>query len=119
MTIDRTEKALTSDRTVEFAHVANPGYPTQWRVSWLPDRPLTDDQAWAAMELAELLADPSVRYDPTRMARAIRCAGKLGLIVEQAMLMLAQRRTLHGSALSDVAPTASTAMPLRHGRRIM
>lgn len=96
MTIDRTEYALTSDRTVEFAHLENPGCPTQWRVSWLSDRPLTDDEAWAAMELAELLADPDIRYDPDRMASAIRCAGKLGLIVEQAMLAMDARRAMRG-----------------------
>ncbi|WP_433684028.1 hypothetical protein [Nocardia sp. CA-119907] len=96
MTIDRTEHSMTSDRTVEFAHRQNREYPTQWRVSWLPDRPLTDDQAWAAMELAELLADPDIRYDAVAMACAIRCAGRLGLIVEQAMLALNGRRAMHG-----------------------
>ncbi|MEV5832048.1 hypothetical protein [Nocardia sp. NPDC052112] len=95
--------------------MANPGYPTRWRVSRLPDRLLTDDQAWAAMELTELLAGP--RHDPARMTRAIRHAGRLGMIVGEALLVLAQRRTLRG--LPDAAPTASTALPLCHGRRMM
>jgi hypothetical protein len=48
------------------------------------------------MELAELLADPDIRYDAVGMARAIRCAGRLGLIVEQAMLALDGRKAIHG-----------------------
>lgn len=89
MTIDITHRVMTSDITPEFAFRGH-GQPG-WRLSWLPEQQLTREQAHAGMELDEILSDPEVVFDDGAHSRAADRAARLGIVVEHAVIMLAQR----------------------------
>ncbi|CAM4397920.1 hypothetical protein NONI108955_24925 [Nocardia ninae] len=86
-----TEWSITSDISPECAsRVAEHGR-TPWRLSWLPDRALTREQARAGMELDELLSDPENVHDYAAMARADQCAGTIGMLRAHVVILLARR----------------------------
>ncbi|WP_191094467.1 hypothetical protein [Nocardia colli] len=83
------DRQITSSITPESAHY-DPG-AGGWRLSWLPDRQLTREQALAGMQLDELLSDPEAAADPQLMAHANELALQLDLLVAQAVILLTKR----------------------------
>lgn len=92
MTIYVTQWSMTSDITAESAHRLAGEWAKSWRLSWLPDRLLTRDQAMAGMDLAEIFSTQDFRHDSTVRARAFVCAGQLGIPLELIGLELQHRR---------------------------
>ncbi|GAB0108020.1 hypothetical protein JMUB6875_70230 [Nocardia sp. JMUB6875] len=91
MSIDMTAREMRSDLSPEYA-VRVTGYGEgEWRLSWLPRRRLSWEQARAGMELDELLSDPAVVYDERAHAAAAMHAARLGIGVDRAVILLAQR----------------------------
>ncbi|MFE6860764.1 hypothetical protein [Nocardia sp. NPDC057668] len=80
---------MTSDITPEFA-IRGKGEQL-WCLSWLPEATLTREQARAGMELDEILSDPEVVFDDSAHCAAADRAAALGILVEHAVIMLAQR----------------------------
>ncbi|WP_225732176.1 MULTISPECIES: hypothetical protein [unclassified Nocardia] len=91
MTLYTTESTIISDITPEWAARDTPGADRAWRLSWLPDRRLTREQATAGMELDELLSDPDRVHDRMQLARIDDCADRLGLLRDHAIILLAKR----------------------------
>ncbi|MEC3958689.1 hypothetical protein VMT65_37025 [Nocardia sp. CDC153] len=74
------EWSITSAVVDEFAERLPGGdKETDWRVSWLPGRALTKDQAIAAMELVELLYDPTHRDEAAVRSAVAAAAERLSL----------------------------------------
>lgn len=103
MTIAITHRAMTSDITPEFA-IRGKGEQL-WSLSWLPAQTLTREQARAGMELDEILSDPDVVFDDDAHCEAADRAAALGILVEHAVIMLAQRMA------ERTHPRAATARP--------
>ncbi|WP_107656771.1 hypothetical protein [Nocardia suismassiliense] len=118
MTIDVTAWSMTSDRTPESAHRAADSSIEVWRLSWLPDRQLTRDQARAGMELDELLGDPKAVDDPGAMVRMTNYASALGVTLTEAVVLLAQRMAARLALPADAAPGERSVRPHRHGHAI-
>ncbi|MFE5286421.1 hypothetical protein ACFRAQ_15765 [Nocardia sp. NPDC056611] len=121
MTIDITTRAMTSDISPEYALREYRRGEVVWRLSWLPAQHLTHDQARAGMELDEVLSDPEVVYDESAHRWAADLATRLGIGVERAVILLAQRlaERLHRELL-DEEPESPAAMlsgggPAAHG----
>ncbi|QLY28382.1 hypothetical protein [Nocardia huaxiensis] len=91
MTIEFSTRAMTSDITPEYAVRAHGYGEPVWRLTWLPEHRLTREQAHAGMELDEILSDPTIVYDDDAHSRAADRAARLGILVEHAVIMLAQR----------------------------
>ncbi|MEU8895906.1 hypothetical protein [Nocardia sp. NPDC048505] len=89
--IRTTDWTMTSDITPETAYRETGSGDRLWRLSWLPDRLLTREQARAGMELDEILSDIDSVHNRHTQARAADCAGVLGLLWEQAVIMLSKR----------------------------
>lgn len=66
VTIDITVRKMTSDVSPEYAVRVSGGGVEEWRLSWLPRRRLSREQARAGMELDEVLSDPGAVYDEGR-----------------------------------------------------
>ncbi|WP_067830711.1 hypothetical protein [Nocardia inohanensis] len=64
---------------------------TNWRVSWLPGRLFSRDQALAAIELVELLYDPGYPNDVSLQAKVLIIAEVLGIRPIDAAVILSQR----------------------------
>ncbi|MFF2392914.1 hypothetical protein [Nocardia sp. NPDC058114] len=88
MVIHGTDDTLRSDRTPEFAQRTDTG---GWRLSWLPEYTLTREQAWAGMELDELVSDLAAVHDRLAHAEISARADLLGIIWQQALIKLAKR----------------------------
>ncbi|RBO94109.1 hypothetical protein [Nocardia puris] len=88
MTMFVTDWTITSDLTDHTAHRVAEKWPNSWRLSWLPDRLLTREQALAGMDLAEIISTRTHRLDQTAQLRAVHLAGQLGIPFEQIMLGL-------------------------------
>jgi hypothetical protein len=86
-----TDWTMTSDLTPESAYRKTGAGERLWRLSWLPDRLLTRDQARAGMELDEIVSDLDSVHNRMAQARAADCAAELGLLWEQAVIMLSKR----------------------------
>ncbi|MEV6096855.1 hypothetical protein [Nocardia sp. NPDC051981] len=89
--IDITTTAMTSTISPEYAIREHRGGEAVWRLSWLPTHRLTHEQARAGMELDEILSDPAVVYDEAAHLWAADLATRVGIGVESAVLLLAQR----------------------------
>ncbi|MFE3054543.1 hypothetical protein [Nocardia sp. NPDC059239] len=89
--IDITTTAMTSTISPEYAIRERRGSEAVWRLSWLPTHRLTHEQARAGMELDEILSDPAVVYDEAAHLWAADLATRVGICVERAVLLLAQR----------------------------
>ncbi|MEV0032624.1 hypothetical protein [Nocardia sp. NPDC050793] len=88
MTIYVTDWSMTSDCTNESAQRVADKWPKSWRLSWLPDRLLTREQALAGMDLAEIVSTQTYRHDRLAHLRAVHYAGQLGIPLEQILLGL-------------------------------
>lgn len=88
MTTTITDELMISDQTRHTA-LWTPGAGTYgegaWIVSWLPDRPLTHDQAVTAMTLADEVATHAV----VAQRHVAVWARELGLTAQQAADLLA------------------------------
>ena|SRR6266568_3141172 len=91
MTLYSTEWTISSDVTPERAFRISRESANTWQLSWLDGRMLTRDQAIIGMELDELLSDPERVYDRSHMSRVDDRAGRLGIISEQAIILLVRR----------------------------
>jgi hypothetical protein len=84
MALTITGRVMRSPDTAHAAEHVRQGGADEWRVTWLPGRSLTRDQAAAAMELAEAVGqmpadcDPSL-YDDGFWSRADELADVLGM----------------------------------------
>ncbi|MEC3920374.1 hypothetical protein [Nocardia sp. CDC160] len=86
------EWSITSAVVDEFAERLPGGAKeTDWRVSWLPGRAFTKDQAIAAMELVELLYDPARPNDTETRATIEAAAARLGIRPIDAAVTLSER----------------------------
>ncbi|MFE4459960.1 hypothetical protein ACFROC_21605 [Nocardia tengchongensis] len=118
MTIDITTRAMTSDISPEYALREYRRGQAVWRLSWLPAHHLTHEQAQAGMELDEVLSDPAVVYDEAAQLWAADLATRLGIGVERAVILLAQRlaERLHREEWSEQGSDGPTAALLGWGR---
>ncbi|MBA4854293.1 hypothetical protein [Nocardia farcinica] len=91
MTVHETAWTMTSDVTPEWACRETGDGPRRWRLSWLPDRLLTREQARAGMELDELLSDPAAVGDRFAHARMAERADRLGILWEHALILISKR----------------------------
>jgi hypothetical protein len=88
VTLTITSRIIRSPATRHIAELVQGS--AEWRVSWLPARPLAQDQAVAAMELAEAVGqipadcDPEV-YDEGFWSRVDALAAKLGMSASAAV----------------------------------
>lgn len=81
--------SITGAVTAESAqHVPGLG----WTVSWLPGRRLTLEQAIAAIELAEVVADPELERDSEIQPWVRAASDRLGLSLGSAPTQLRRRR---------------------------
>ncbi|MDO3646365.1 hypothetical protein [Nocardia mangyaensis] len=78
MTIHLTPDDMRSTRTPECA-VRTGADPEVWQLSWLPERTLTRKQAFAGMQLDELLSDPHAVLDTRAHAQIEFCAAAVGI----------------------------------------
>lgn len=92
MTIYVTHWSMTSDLTAESAYRLADKWAKSWRLSWLPERLLTREQALAGMDLAEIFSTQDFRHDSTVHARAFYCADQIGIPLELIGLELLHRR---------------------------
>ncbi|MFD7848208.1 hypothetical protein ACFV4K_35480 [Nocardia sp. NPDC059764] len=83
--------SITSGIADEFAERIPGIKETDWRVSWLPGRLVTREQAIAAMELVELLLDPAHPNDPATHATIAAAATLLGIRPIDAAAVLSER----------------------------
>jgi hypothetical protein len=91
MNVHATEWTMISDITPESAYRTNGPGDRNWRLSWLPDRLLTREQAFAGMELDEILSNPAGVHDRIAQAEATKRADTVGIIWEQAVILLSKR----------------------------
>ncbi|GAB2633985.1 hypothetical protein [Nocardia goodfellowii] len=88
-TLREGSSSITSSITPESAwRDAETG---TWHLSWLPDRPLTREQARAGMELDELLSDTDSVHNRTVHDRIAALAGQLDMLWQQAVILLSKR----------------------------
>ncbi|QLY30665.1 hypothetical protein [Nocardia huaxiensis] len=83
--------SITSAVVDEFAERIPGEHETVWRVSWLPGRLLTRDQAIAAIELVELLYDADRANDRGIQTAIAVAAGVLGIRPIDAAATLSER----------------------------
>ncbi|WP_330184519.1 hypothetical protein OHB26_13535 [Nocardia sp. NBC_01503] len=83
--------SITSGVVGEFAERLPRDDEARWRVSWLPERLLTRDQALAAMELVELLYDTTRPADDEARSAIAAAAELLGIRPIDAAATLSER----------------------------
>src|SRR5207244_12428441 len=91
MTVKATEWTMISDLSPESAYRETNSAAAGWRLSWLPERLLTREQAMAGMELDEILSDLDSVHDRHAHADAAILAGTVGIIWEEAVIRLSKR----------------------------
>ncbi|MFE3542661.1 hypothetical protein ACFXK0_06795 [Nocardia sp. NPDC059177] len=90
MTIHLTPDDMRSTRSPEYAERVGAN-PERWQLSWLPDRTLTREQAFAGMQLDELISDVTATHDRMAHAQINAHADTLGIVWEQAIIRLYKR----------------------------
>ena len=90
MTVQTTPWTMISDHSPEFAYRGMGSGDRIWQLSWLPDRPLTREQALAGMELDELVSNPDLVEDPVARAAMVDRADILDIDWEDAVILLAR-----------------------------
>ncbi|WP_336082584.1 hypothetical protein [Nocardia sp. SSK8] len=90
MTIHLTPDDMRSTRSPEYAERVGAD-PEVWLLSWLPDRKLTREQAFAGMQLDELLSDVTATHDRMAHAQISAYADTIGIVWEQAIIRLYKR----------------------------
>lgn len=114
MTIHITDWLMTSGISPEFAERVQTRHGSSWLLSWLPHRALSFEQAYAAMELDEILSDPRLVHDTAALARAQERVEVVGLVWDQVVYLLAARveaRLMEAQVLRD--PPATEPAPYR------
>ncbi|MGN2641165.1 hypothetical protein ACTD5D_34385 [Nocardia takedensis] len=91
MSIHATDWTITSETTPEWAYRVTEGDGDVWRLTWLPDRSLTREQAMAGMEFDEIVSVLGSVDDRFAQATARRCADRLGILWEHALILLWKR----------------------------
>jgi hypothetical protein len=90
MTIHITPDDMRSTHSPEYAERVSAD-PETWRLSWLPERKLNRDQAYAGMELDELISDLTAAHDRLTHAQINALADTIGIVWEQAIIRLYKR----------------------------
>ncbi|MFC4128357.1 hypothetical protein [Nocardia rhizosphaerae] len=90
MTIHITPDDMRSTHSPEYAERIGTD-PEVWRLSWLPERKLNRDQAYAGMELDELISDLTTAHDRLTHAQINALADAVGIVWEQAIIRLYKR----------------------------
>ncbi|WP_278262366.1 hypothetical protein [Nocardia sp. AG03] len=90
MTIHLTPNDMRSTRSPEYAERVGAD-PEIWVLSWLPDRKLSREQAFAGMQLDELLSDVNATHDRMAHAQINAYADTIGIVWEQAIIRLYKR----------------------------
>ncbi|UGT63681.1 hypothetical protein [Nocardia asteroides] len=85
MALHSTATTITSTVSPEQARLDEFG---TWRLDWLPDIPLTRDQAVSGMVLDEVLSDSAAVHDAMAVELAQLRAAELGLDLTQVLLRL-------------------------------
>ncbi|WP_067658836.1 hypothetical protein [Nocardia harenae] len=85
MALHITTSTIFSTISPEQARLDGSG---AWRLDWLPDLPLTRDQAVSGMVLDEVLSDPATVHDGMAVELARLRAADLGLDLTQVLLRL-------------------------------
>ncbi|MGX1808716.1 hypothetical protein ACWIGI_23600 [Nocardia sp. NPDC055321] len=85
------DSSITSGIVGEFAERLSDSADSSWRVSWLPGRVFSRDQALAAIELVELLYDPVHTDEPELQASVAAAAATLGIRPIDAACLLSER----------------------------
>jgi hypothetical protein len=107
MTIRCSDNQITSDDSPHSAHYwrSLPDGTSGWRCTWLPDRHLTEDEARAAMKLADTVAIRGLLAESLNVEALIGAeAGDLGLTGADA-----EARITAASAELAATEAASTA----------
>ncbi|MEU4311746.1 hypothetical protein [Nocardia sp. NPDC024068] len=107
MTIHITYWLMTSGISPEFAERVQTRHGSSWQLSWLPGRALSYEQAYAGMEIDQILSAPELVEDPAAMAYAARQVDLLGLLWDQVVYLLAKRveaRQLEARFLDERGP---------------
>lgn len=110
MTLHITTTLIASTVTPETAASIPAPEGGAWALSWLPDQPLTREQAIGAMVLDETLSDPQAAHAEFAMELAAFRAADLGLTLREVVLRLCARMverdllTHNESGDTDVVP---------------
>lgn len=123
MTIHITDWLMTSGITPEFAERVQTRHGSSWLISWLPGRALSFEQAYAAMELDEILSDLRLVDDTAALRRAQQRVEMVGLVFEQVVHLLANRiearlmenRVLQNPGAAEPAPYRDDPGAIRSG----
>ncbi|ATL66097.1 hypothetical protein [Nocardia terpenica] len=91
MALDITAWLITSDVTPEFAQYLPTATGGYWTLSWLPELPLTREQALSGMVLDETLSDPRLVDNRLAFELAALRATELGIDVQLALIRLYTR----------------------------
>ncbi|MGY0499127.1 hypothetical protein ACWZHB_11585 [Nocardia sp. FBN12] len=110
MTIHLTPDDMRSTRSPEYA-VRVVTDPDVWQLSWLPERRLTREQAYAGMLLDELISDATATHDRIAHARISAHADTLGIVWEQAIIRL-YKRMIERFGNGDPEEAAHRAVPV-------
>ncbi|MGW4123048.1 RNA polymerase sigma factor [Nocardia sp. NPDC004711] len=81
-------QTITSSVTPEWAVLVE---PDTWKLSWLPEAPLSREEARLGMMLDELLSNLDLVHDPETHKAVSRYADQLGIPLSQALLLLVRR----------------------------
>ncbi|MFI1460647.1 hypothetical protein [Nocardia carnea] len=114
MSIHITDWLMVSDISPEYAERVQTRHGSSWLLSWLPGVGLSFEQAYAAMELDEILSDPRSVDDTAALTRAQQQAELAGLVLEQVVHLLANRieaRLMEAQILQH--PAAAEPAPYR------
>lgn len=120
MALRITDRLISSDITPEIAEEIANGGSRNWMLSWLPDRPLTREQAVSGMVLDEILSDPDPADPQLAMELAAVRADMLGLALRDVVLRLAIRvvqRELESRAQTDDTPRQEVTSCSNSARR--
>lgn len=110
MTIHITPDDMRSSHSPEYAEWVGSD-PEVWRLSWLPERRLSRDQAYAGMELDELISDLTAANDRLAHAQINALADTLGIVWEQAIIRLYKRMLARFDDPDENAPRPPLTRP--------
>ncbi|MET9211291.1 MULTISPECIES: hypothetical protein [unclassified Nocardia] len=110
MTIHITPDDMRSTRSPEYAERVGTD-PEVWRLTWLPERRLSRDQAYAGMELDELISDLTAAHDRLAHAQINALADTVGIVWEQAIIRLYKRMLARFDDPDEAAPRPPLTRP--------
>ncbi|MGW6422079.1 hypothetical protein ACWF82_05325 [Nocardia sp. NPDC055053] len=110
MTIHITPDDMRSTHSPEYAQRVGSD-PEVWRLSWLPERRLSRDQAYAGMELDELISDLTAADDRLAHAQINVLADTVGIVWEQAIIRLYKRILARFDDPDEAGPRPTLTRP--------